>query len=367
MTRRQFNFKYVHKYVDRHGKPRAYYKPPIGKNISLPVPVGSDEFLIAYTEARRGGNPAIGKVPSKEEKGTFNELLAQYFRSPKYKNLSASSQKNYARILRKFCERYGDLPVSEFKTKHATSILGKMSSTPEAANTLMKRLRTLLTFGVKIEMIGSNPISGIEEYSHKEDGYHTLTDEEISQFIRRHPSGTKAYLALMLMLYTGQRKSDATRMGWHDVNNGQISVKQRKTKTPLQIPLSEELSKVIANIPKDAPTFLMNEYGNPFSVGGFGNWMRKRFDEAGLAHCSSHGLRKACARRLAEAGCTNHEISAITGHRTDAEIRRYTRKSDQKLLAGRAVEKLRKSNIQSKSANHCNQVSKQQDKIHAQQ
>jgi integrase len=231
----------------------------------------------------------------------------------------------------------------------------------------MKRLRTLLAFGVKIEMIESNPISGIEEYNHSEDGYHTLTDDEISRFIERHPFGTKAYLALILMLYTGQRKSDAARMGWHDVNNGLISVKQQKTKARLQIPLPEELSKAIDNIPKDAPTFLMNEYGNSFSVGGFGNWMRKRFDEAGLGHCSSHGLRKACARRLAEAGCTNHEISAITGHRTDAEIRRYTHKSNQKLLAGRAADKLRKSDIKSKFANPCNQVSKEQEKIHAPQ
>jgi hypothetical protein len=36
-------------------------------------------------------------------------------------------------------------------------------------------------------------------------------------------------------------------------------------------------------------TYLTTEYGKP----GFGNWVRDRCDEAGLHHCSAHGLREA--------------------------------------------------------------------------
>ena len=35
--------------------------------------------------------------------------------------------------------------------------------------------------------------------------------------------------------------------------------------------------------------------------------------------------RKAAAARLAEQGCTEFEIMAITGHRTSKEVTRYTR------------------------------------------
>jgi integrase len=41
------------------------------------------------------------------------------------------------------------------------------------------------------------------------------------------------------------------------------------------------------------------------------------------ARCKTHGLRKAAARRLAEA----KQIQAITGHKTLAEVERYTRKA----------------------------------------
>ena len=69
------------------------------------------------------------------------------------------------------------------------------------------------------------------------------------------------------------------------------------------------------------------------------NWFREECDKAALHHCSAHGLRKAAARRLAEAGCTAHEIAAITGHASLREIVRYTKAADQRKLAAAAMEK----------------------------
>jgi hypothetical protein len=62
--------------------------------------------------------------------------------------------------------------------------------------------------------------------------------------------------------------------------------------------------------------------------------------EAGLpGRCKAHGLRKAAARRLAEAGCSASEIAAITGHKTLAEVERYTRAADQERLARQAIQR----------------------------
>ena len=79
----------------------------------------------------------------------------------------------------------------------------------------------------------------------------------------------------------------------------------------------------------------------PFTAAGFGNWFRAQCNTAGLPQCSAHGLRKAAARRLAEAGCTEHEIGAITGHASLREIVRYTKAADQKRLAVAAMEKVK--------------------------
>jgi len=83
-----------------------------------------------------------------------------------------------------------------------------------------------------------------------------------------------------------------------------------------------------------------SEYGKPFTAAGLGNRFRKWCDVAGLGHCSVHGLRKAAAARLAELGCSEFEIMAITGHQTSKEVTRYTKGASQKLRAASALAKL---------------------------
>jgi Phage integrase family len=39
-----------------------------------------------------------------------------------------------------------------------------------------------------------------------------------------------------------------------------------------------------------------------------------------VPQCSAHGLRKAAATRLANAGCSSDQIRAITGHRSLSEV-----------------------------------------------
>ena len=51
-----------------------------------------------------------------------------------------------------------------------------------------------------------------------------------------------------------------------------------------------------------------------------------------------HGLRKSAAMKLAEAGCTDAEIAAITGQ-TRQIVKYYTKGVDQKRLAMSAMRK----------------------------
>lgn len=83
-------------------------------------------------------------------------------------------------------------------------------------------------------------------------------------------------------------------------------------------------------------TFLTTSFGKPYTAAGFGNSFRHWCNVAGLERrCSSHGLRKAACRQLAETGCSSHEIAAISGHITLARVQRYTKAVDQAALAPR--------------------------------
>ena len=120
--------------------------------------------------------------------------------------------------------------------------------------------------------------------------------------LERHSVETRAGLALALLLYTGQHRSDVVRMGQQHVKGGRILVRQQKTGRPLAIPINPELTRALAAGPKTNMTFLVTEHGASFSAAGFGNWFRRVCDAARLSGCSAHGLRHAAGRRLAEAG-----------------------------------------------------------------
>ena len=83
-----------------------------------------------------------------------------------------------------------------------------------------------------------------------------------------------------------------------------------------------ELARELAYLPPDQMMLLAHgERAKAYSASPLGNWFRDRCEEAGLPHCSAHGLRKAGARRLAEAGATEWEVMAFLAHRTAKEAR----------------------------------------------
>jgi len=88
-------------------------------------------------------------------------------------------------------------------------------------------------------------------------------------------------------------------------------------------------------------TFLLTEFGKPFTANKFGNNFKDWCRQADLPHCSAHGIRKATATALADAGATTHEIMAITGHQALEEVERYTKAANRKKSADAAMEKLK--------------------------
>src|SRR3546814_11404602 len=116
-------------------------------------------------------------------------------------------------------------------------MIGQMEDRPQAANSLVKRLKTLLNFAADIDMIQHNPLLGMRGLKVSSEGFHTWTEEEIAQFEAYHPIGTKARLAMALMPYKGQRKSDAVKMGWQHVKGDRIALCQDKTDTLVDFPI----------------------------------------------------------------------------------------------------------------------------------
>jgi len=332
--------KYVESWKDRHGKMRFYFRKGKGARFPLRGPEGSPEFWEDYHNATNG--EAILKTSYKRaEAGTMRWLVEQYYKSSAFKEISPGYRKTRRGILDNFCEQNGSKRYDNLKARHVRKIRDGMMDRPGAANNLLKALRQVYKFAVNYDYLEVNPVISVERLKSKnKDGFHAWTSEEIEQFENTHPIGTKARLALAMLLHTAQRRSDIVKMGRQHVKDGWMKVNQQKTGICIEIPILSKLQKILDKSPTGDLTYLVTAHGKPFTSNGFGNWFRDRCDEAGLPQCSAHGLRKAAASYLADIGCSVHEIMSITGHNSVAEVQRYTKAAKQKQLAGNVRDKI---------------------------
>jgi integrase len=338
--------KYVQGFVDRHGKGRFYFRRAGFKTVALPGLPWSPEFMAVY-EVALAGQPA--PIASERVKpGTIRALAVSYYNSIAFRSMKPSTQSVYRNIIDRFCREtdkdghgHGDKSAAGLQREHVVKLMAARADKPDSANGLRKAIRAMMKHAVEISLRADDPTRDVRAIRVKSDGYHSWNDDEVAQFERRHPVGSRARLALALLLYTGQRRSDVVRMGRQHIRDGVLHVRQLKTGAELALPVHADLQAIIAESAAGHMTFLVTEFGKPFTSAGFGNWFREQCDMANLRHCSAHGLRKAAARRLAEAGCTEHEIASITGHASLREITRYTKAADQKRLATAAMEKVK--------------------------
>jgi integrase/recombinase XerD len=212
-------------------------------------------------------------------------------------------------------------------------------------------MRAMFHWAMTEGRVPNDPTLGVTRQKITSSGYQTWSETDIEKYLSTHPLGTMPRLAIELLLGTAARRGDAVKLGPQHVHDGIFVFEQGKTKggdeATVFVPIHPDLSAAIAAMPPSnvvhltTPTFLVTTLGKPFTVAGFGNWFRKCCNEAGLPNgLSAHGLRKAAARRLADIGCSAHEIAAITGHATLSEVQRYTKLADRKRLAQQAMKKL---------------------------
>lgn len=344
----RIRLKYVVEDSDRHGNVRLYFRRKGQPKVRLPDPVGSPEFLAAYRSAKDGAVATPRAAAAKPATGSLRALCSGYFTSAAYRQLEPRTQRIRRNILERFCDNAGDgdKPFAMLQARHIRPRRDALADRPEAANGLIKALRQLFAYAVTYDLLDRNPAKEVDYLRSGSDGFHSWSLEEIAQFEAKHPIGSKARLALALALYTGQRRSDLVALGRQHIKDGKFVLTQHKNRNRapvrLEIPVLPELRRVIDASPTGNMTFLTTAFDRPFTSNGFGNRFRKWCNEAGLPHCSCHGLRKATAARLAELGCSELEIMAVTGHRTSKEVIRYTRAASQSIRAESAMNALAK-------------------------
>ena len=345
--------RYVHAFIDRHGRSRFYLRRQRLPKLALPGLPWSPEFMAAYEKAMTIAKPTVSQIGAdRVVPRSIRALAVAYYDSAAFKALKPITQGVYRNIIDRFCreadhdgQACGDKSAVKIKSHHIEKRMEARASKPDSANGLRKVLREMMKVAKSLGWREDDPTQGVKKIKpKKKGGFHRWTDAEIGQFANRHPVGSKARLALALGLYTGQARQDVILMGEQHISDEILDWVRKKTENTtgleLAIPVHPELRRILDATPSKHLTFLMTEFGAPFTAAGFGNWFRDRCNEAGLKHCAFHGLRKAAATRLIDAGCDVVEAAAITGHASLKELQRYIETRDRRKAARRAMDKL---------------------------
>lgn len=349
----QVRYKYVVEDVDRHGNVRLYFRRNGQTKVRIHERLGTPEFAARYEELCNGAAPQPTVRLDKAAAGTWRWLCQQYFASARFRGLDPTTQKKRRAILESTfaepifpnaTETFADMPALRITAKSVRVLRDrKGSKLPSAANLRVKAIGNVFSWAIENEVGGItvNPARDVSRFRSSSTGYHTWTPEEVEQYEKHHPIGSKARLALALFMYTGARRSDAVHLGKQHAHDGWFRFKQHKNRNrhpvDIDIPILPELQQIIEASPTGDLTYLVTDFGKPFSIAGFGNKFRDWCNEAGLPHCSAHGLRKAGATRAAENGATDHQLMAIFGWKSIQEAERYTKAARRKKMAGDAM------------------------------
>jgi integrase len=332
--------RYVQSFVDRKsGTVFHYFRRPGYKRVRLPGLPGSREFMAAYQDALDQPFPQMQIGIGRSKPGSVAATVAAYFLSTQFAELAPGTRNACRCILQRFRDEHGEKPIGAMPPKFIALMLSSMK--PHAARNYFKAIRALCQFAVSVEMIESDPTQGIKRPKAKTEHRRPWTDSEVEQYERAHPIGSKARLGFALGLYTVQRLGDVIRMGRQHIHDGELMVRQNKTGTSLSLPVVPELRDIIDATPGEHLTFLVKKTGRPYCGTEFSGQFRAWCDEAGLPKgCTFHGLRATGCTRLADAGCSAHEIAAWSGHMTLKEVERYTKSANQKRLAVSAMARI---------------------------
>ena len=240
-------------------------------------------------------------------------------------------------------EPMGNCPLAHVTPQKIKRLRDLKVGFPGAANSRRKYLSAM--FGWALEqtppLMATNPARDVKRIRYASGVFHSWDVSEVEQFLAQHPIGTKARMVLELLLFLGVRRGDLVTHGRQHVKGAVLRVvpakNPYKSAPQTEKPIQPNLADVLARSPVGDLTFLETEYGKAFTAKGFGGWFRERCNEAGLPHCSAHGLRKAGATIAAENGATVHMLMAMYDWETPGQAKVYTDAADRKRLAAEGM------------------------------
>jgi len=281
-------------------------------------------------------------VARRPASGSLGAVLRLYYGSPEWAATKDSTKRSRIIYLKEL-ERIEQIPLKELRRRVILQFRDTLARTrgTGAANQFIQSASAFLSWALDREWVEANAAARIGMLPYKP--FPAWTKEMTRDAIQKLPPHLSR--VVVLALFTGQRRSDLCAMKWSDIRANAIHVVQQKTGTELWIPVHPALRSAMENWPRTSEHILTGIRGGRLTIYNVTRSMNAA-QERGIIPkgFNVHGLRKLAATLLAEAGCSTHEIAAITGHKTLKMVEHYTRSVDQRRMAEDAILKVETEN-----------------------
>lgn len=202
---------------------------------------------------------------------------------------------------------------------------------PVSGSTVNRELNLLhhvLEIGRKEWGMGTqvNPVSDVRRPKNNPARDRRMTEDEKAILLEACGKARSSYLAPIvgLALETGMRQSEIVMLDWEqiDLEDGVVNLRAGATKNDERrsVPLSTKAVALLANLGGDRTGRVWPGLTSEAVKRAF---IRVR-DKAKLLGLTFHDSRHEATSRFVELGLTDTEVMSITGHKTNAMMRRYT-------------------------------------------
>lgn len=321
--------------IKRGSKSYWYFRR--GKTrIRLPDDPDSPEFDKAYWEIRSGRD-------KRQVKTSFEALIQSYYQTPRFRALKDSTKREYRRTLELIREKNGPRDFTKLRRRDVVAARDQYADSWRKANGMVEQLSILARHAIELEWITSNPASGVDKL--KGGSYEPWPASKLEAYERYCQKNdlTIEQTVFELAIGTGQRIGDVCQMRWDQFEDGYMQVTQDKTGAELWIYCPQRLRDYLQGLPKAGQHILAKNLTQPISKRRAQRLIQEVRTAIGADALVPHGWRYNATKELAEAGCSDTEIQAVTGHRSLEMVKKYRSQANQRNLS-KAAQQRREQN-----------------------
>lgn len=256
---------------------------------------------------------------------SVRQLADEFEREHLQRNRSGANQWRY--LERDFLPAFASSDIRAVELRAIASRLNAVAKDhgPHAAANSLKVVRRFMGWCVEKGVIEQNPSLGIKLRTPSQSRERVLTDAEVIAFWQSandlgYPFGT----AFQLMLVTGQRRSEVSKMRWSDLIDAEWTIPADIAKNGRVhlVPLTALALQIIGSCPVGgAGPYVFSTTNGRVPISGFSKSKRALDAQlGGNAEWRLHDLRRTVATNMAKLGvrrdvigrCLNHQIAGVT-------------------------------------------------------